>query len=295
MPLAGQPDTIMKDIIDWLIRVEGMAMRFYDDASRLFAADKDLSGLLMELSGNEKLHYEAVMGAYELVKEKDHPPHIILDSETRQSIESFVLECARKLGSGLLTGEELMDAIITLETSEINGLFLYVMNSLKKRPGRPLAASLDLEEHMERIRKFVRSRPEFTNFRERVDRLPDATRKNLLVVDDEEAVANAFNIILKDQGNVFVASNGKEALELVSERDFAAIVTDIDMPAMNGIEFYNEATRQFPPLKSRFVFLSGAYNVAAHEFMRLHSLKFLDKPASIKDIRRSVAEIIEAR
>jgi len=284
----------MKKIVNWLIHIEETARKFYEDAANRFADDKELSGLLRELSEDEKLHYEAVVSAYELINVEDLPAHIFLDKETMEGLENFALTCRKKLDSGTLSKTELMDAVITLETSEVNGLFLYVINSLKKRPEKFHPAVSNIQEHKDRIRKFVDARSEFKAFRDRVNRLPDGARESLLVVDDEKAVANIFNILLKEQGTVVTASNGREALERLSERDFAAVVSDVDMPVMGGIEFYEEAVRKYPSLKDRFVFLTGRLDGPKYDFLKRNHLKFLEKPASIKDVRRSVAEIIEA-
>ncbi len=284
----------MKKIVNWLIHIEETAKKFYEDAANRFADDKDLSGLLRELSEDERLHYEAVVSAYELINIEDLPAHIFLDKETMEGIENFALTCRKKLDEGALSKTELMDAIITLETSEWNGLFLYVINSLKKRLEKSHPAVSNIREHKDRIRKFVDVHPEFKTFRDRVNRMPDVARESLLVVDDEKALANIFNILLKEQGNVVTASNGKEALERLSERYFAAIVSDVDMPVMGGIEFYEEAIRMYPSLKDRFIFLTGRLDGARFDFLKRNRLRFLEKPASIKDVRRSVAEIIEA-
>lgn len=58
---------------------------------------------------------------------------------------------------------------------------------------------------------------------------------NILVVDDEQAIANAIEVYLKNQNyNVFKASDGMEALEVFEREDIHLILMDIMMPRMDG-------------------------------------------------------------
>ncbi|MFQ6792957.1 response regulator transcription factor [Thomasclavelia sp.] len=60
---------------------------------------------------------------------------------------------------------------------------------------------------------------------------------NILVVEDEQEIAKAIEIYLKSQNyNVFLASNGKEGLEMVANHDIHLAIVDIMMPIMDGIE-----------------------------------------------------------
>src|SRR3972149_6553038 len=60
-------------------------------------------------------------------------------------------------------------------------------------------------------------------------------RVNILVVDDvpEKAAATAETLAKLSQ-NVIQALSGPEALRLLSKRDFAVILLDVDMPVMDG-------------------------------------------------------------
>ena len=59
---------------------------------------------------------------------------------------------------------------------------------------------------------------------------------NVLICDDQPDIVNALKIYLKPEGyNLFTASNGKEALELVKNQDIHLILLDVMMPVMDGI------------------------------------------------------------
>ena len=60
---------------------------------------------------------------------------------------------------------------------------------------------------------------------------------NVLIVDDEEINLNLIEeIISDDHVDIFKATSGAEALEIISKRDYAAVIIDINMPVMSGYE-----------------------------------------------------------
>jgi two-component system CheB/CheR fusion protein len=62
----------------------------------------------------------------------------------------------------------------------------------------------------------------------------------ILVVDDSEDTVEMLRIILEaSQASVITANSGVEALQVASERQFDAILSDISMPGMDGFEFLN--------------------------------------------------------
>ncbi|MTI71131.1 MAG: response regulator transcription factor [Firmicutes bacterium] len=61
--------------------------------------------------------------------------------------------------------------------------------------------------------------------------------KNILIVDDEEQILEVVEAyLLKDEYNVFKASNGKEALDIFNKEDIHFIVLDLMLPDLSGEE-----------------------------------------------------------
>ncbi|OGW40645.1 MAG: two-component system response regulator, partial [Nitrospirae bacterium GWD2_57_8] len=65
--------------------------------------------------------------------------------------------------------------------------------------------------------------------------------RNVLIVEDSKAIRSMIRVALEEQGSYFVveATNGFEALKALPTRDFDLIVTDINMPDINGLELIN--------------------------------------------------------
>ena len=71
--------------------------------------------------------------------------------------------------------------------------------------------------------------------------------KRILVVDDEENARIGLSRLLAKEGFVVDSvANGFEALDYLRQQDVNLIVTDINMPEMNGITFLKELNKSFP-------------------------------------------------
>ena len=62
-------------------------------------------------------------------------------------------------------------------------------------------------------------------------------RKSLLIVDDEEGVRRVLREFFKRKGfDVFEAESGEQALQLIRSTNVSAVLLDIKMPGMDGLE-----------------------------------------------------------
>jgi two-component system chemotaxis response regulator CheY len=62
--------------------------------------------------------------------------------------------------------------------------------------------------------------------------------KNVLIVEDSKAIRSMIRVSLEEDGNFFAveAGNGFEALKTLPTRRFDLVITDINMPDINGLE-----------------------------------------------------------
>ena len=117
------------------------------------------------------------------------------------------------------------------------------------------------------------------------------SESTVLLVDDEEDFVDVLAERLEARGlTVDTAGNGELALEKAGERAFDAIVLDMAMPGMNGIETLEGLLKINPDLQ--VILLTGRATLGqAVEAMKLGALDFLEKPV---DIEVLVAKIEEA-
>lgn len=280
--------------IDWVKSTEKAAQRFYEKALETFRYDEEIAVLLRDLAEDEKKHHEMVSAARGLSgKGADLYREASIDPELMRGIGSALRRCEKSLEAGELTKDGLIDAIVTIEFSECNEIFLYTITVLNAFPGEFRKAVAEIRKHKVRIENFLAGKPEYAQYIERIRSLPDASAARVLVVDDEEGMLNVYEAFLSQVGTVDIAVNGLEALAKISKNpSYAAIVTDVDMPAMDGLELYREVCDKFPALKDRFVFLTGTISPSRSSFFSKNNLKYLLKPVSIKEIKTAVSGII---
>lgn len=62
--------------------------------------------------------------------------------------------------------------------------------------------------------------------------------KTILVVDDEEAVRESLSAVLEREGyRVLLAGSGEEGLQILKDQALQLVISDHNMPGMNGVEF----------------------------------------------------------
>ncbi len=106
-----------------------------------------------------------------------------------------------------------------------------------------------------------------------------ASRRRILIVDDDRPVAVAIAFELQDH-EVVVAESGREALEILRrERDFDLVLCDLMMPEISGIDVYESIGLTDPALLSRVVLMTGgAFTARAARFIAERSPPLLEKP-----------------
>ena len=70
---------------------------------------------------------------------------------------------------------------------------------------------------------------------------------NILIVDDEQEIRDVFKIVLETRGHyVLEASNGEEALCLLKRMKMDLVVTDLNMPIMDGFSLVSKLATDYP-------------------------------------------------
>jgi len=115
------------------------------------------------------------------------------------------------------------------------------------------------------------------------------------VVDDEEdmlwMLQRNLNKGMEDV-EILAAKSAEEALAILSDRPANLVITDINMPGMNGLDLLIEINNRFP---ATGVIIMTAYPSNAYEnkAMMSGSLRFIEKPFDINDVRTIVKEALK--
>lgn len=119
----------------------------------------------------------------------------------------------------------------------------------------------------------------------------------ILVVEDTAEMQSVFTRILKTRAHeVVIAENGLEALALLGEGDFGAIVCDLALPFLQGNRFYQQLRAGHPDLADRVVFVTGfAGNGATQRFLEETGQPWLAKPFDATDLLAAIDRVSRRR
>ncbi len=111
--------------------------------------------------------------------------------------------------------------------------------------------------------------------------------KSILVVDDSEAIREMLSMVLHEEGIVYTAINGLDALSKCAGHHFDLVISDIEMPYMNGIELYKNLEMLY---KNSFLFFSGTMNEEYINYLEINNLMLFRKPADILKLQPAVQQ-----
>lgn len=114
----------------------------------------------------------------------------------------------------------------------------------------------------------------------------------VLVIDDEPQVATALKRVLR-RHEVTIACSGGEARELLMQKTFDVVVSDVMMPEPSGIDLYMELAGQGSALTARFIFVTGGVQGAkAQKFLANIDNCRLDKPVDALELEHAIAHVM---
>jgi len=122
-------------------------------------------------------------------------------------------------------------------------------------------------------------------------------KTRIIVVDDHQLVLDGLASIVKEIEEIDLlatASNGKEGLKLVEVLKPDLILTDIDMPIMNGIEFTTILKRDFPEIKVIVLTMHSEPSLTK-KLMELGADGYLLKNADCKELVEGVLKVASGK
>jgi len=117
--------------------------------------------------------------------------------------------------------------------------------------------------------------------------------KKILCVDDDPSLLYLYQVELCDEGyEGILAEDGKQAMEKFEEEKPQAIIMDIRMPAMDGIEAMNAILgrdRQIP------VILNTAFPEYKQNYMTWGAEAYIIKSCDLSELKHKIREVLEKR
>jgi DNA-binding NtrC family response regulator len=112
----------------------------------------------------------------------------------------------------------------------------------------------------------------------------DTTANQILIVDDEPEMCALLSDILKDEGyDVETATSGEQALARMGERDFAVVITDLNMKGMPGMTLLKHIKQRHPD--TNVIIMTGFGSIeSAIEAMKQGAYDYVTKPVKSDEI-----------
>jgi len=127
---------------------------------------------------------------------------------------------------------------------------------------------------------------------------------HILVIDDQKDLAEVLSLALSQRGfTVKVASSGSEAVNICNDERFDLIITDLNMPEMDGIQLIGNVRKlnphqriivvtahpwQWAPWNKRLISRDLADEVVKHE-----EIKCLPKPFRMAQLMEMIDEFFQ--
>ena len=120
--------------------------------------------------------------------------------------------------------------------------------------------------------------------------MTEKVEASVLLVDDEKQFLDALSERLETRGlKVNAVTSGEAAIEQAKEKNFDAIIVDLAMPGIDGIETLKRIKKDRPDLE--IIMLTGQATVKSGvEAMKLGAEDFLEKPVDLKVLLEKIGK-----
>ncbi len=118
---------------------------------------------------------------------------------------------------------------------------------------------------------------------------------NILIVDDEKNIREGLRLaLIKDGHNIFLASDGREALTTLQNNEIDAVITDLKMPNMDGEQLMKIIIKDY--FNVPVIILTGHGTVeGAVQAMREGAYDFITKPLNLDKLSLIVSRALSQR
>ena len=284
----------IRDIVIWLKHIEGSVGSLYARAAEACVHDEHFSAFLTQLAEDEKSHAQFMSMVSEYLPQRKEPlvVDIVLDQRTRDNVETSLKRFDDHLGEKGISKRQIVEYMARVEFSELNPVFLHIVAKFAEMSREAENMAAEIQAHLSHIHEFIEALPQDLKPSVDVGMFPSVREERFLVVDDHEALRDLVASLLARRGKVETASGAGEALEKVRRHFYSGIVSDIQMPRMDGIEFYRQGVAYDSRLKGRFLFYSADISPEREAFLKRNNLRFLRKPFGLGEFMDTMDQIL---
>jgi signal transduction histidine kinase len=126
---------------------------------------------------------------------------------------------------------------------------------------------------------------------------PAPARSRILVIDDEERVADVLVMLLGDDHDVDVETSGRAALDrLLEGRPYDAVLCDLNLKDFPSWTLYDELSARKPEVARRMIFMTGgAYTARSRELLQRAPNGCVEKPFVPSEVQQQLERVLSTR
>ena len=121
------------------------------------------------------------------------------------------------------------------------------------------------------------------------------THHAILFVDDEPNVLKSFERALRREPyTLMTAAGGEEGLKLLEAREVSLVISDYNMPLMNGLDFLKEIKERYPHILTIMLTGQAELDIAVQAINEAGVYKFIQKPWDDADLKITIRRALES-
>ncbi|AFH50022.1 Signal transduction histidine kinase [Ignavibacterium album JCM 16511] len=177
----------------------------------------------------------------------------------------------------------------------------------KKGEGSEFTLTIPLYDYLDETQKLKEEKvDDKSDYREEIksEQLIESTEKSeqtrakptIMIVEDSEDVRFFLSSLLKDEYNLILAENGRDAIEKSIEQLPDLILSDIMMPEMDGLEFCRKIKSDWKTGHIPIILLTARITIDDKvEGLELGADDYITKPFNTKELRVRIKNLLEQR
>ena len=114
-------------------------------------------------------------------------------------------------------------------------------------------------------------------------------KPNYLVVDDDSCIRDFIDAVFTNEAHITQACDGKEALDLLQQRQFDIVICDVQMPRLSGTDLFRQIQITAPEVAANFIFCTGNPTDELVCLCSAHNTIFCTKPIDIATLKSAVS------
>lgn len=117
---------------------------------------------------------------------------------------------------------------------------------------------------------------------------------NLLLVDDEERITTSLKRMLRNEKyDIYTAASGKDGLEIMKENEIGVVLSDLMMPEMDGISFFEKMKQMHIETVQILLTAHATLDNTMAAINRLQLFGYLTKPWTMEELTSTLAKAFE--